>query len=128
MFDSLVSEAGLEPTENEGQTAASIEELLDAVHVAGEQLRERQSMQSVEAYRDAVRRFLKFVLKRIYVTERHRSRPSPSKGTQREYTLIRTVDEKLERLVAGVLQNQMKHLEMLERMEEIDGLLVDLVR
>ena len=127
-FDSLVSEAGLESAESEELTAISIEELLDAVHLAGEELRERQSVRAVEAYRGAVRRFLGFVLKRLYVTEKHRSRPSPTKGTQREYTLIRTVDEKLERLVAGVLQNQMRHLEILERMEEIEGLLVDLVR
>jgi hypothetical protein len=49
------------------------------------------------------------------------------KGTQREYLLVRTVDDKLERLVVEVLQNQMEQIELLRRIEEINGLLVDLL-
>ena len=39
---------------------------------------------------------------------------------QKRYTIIRVVDEKLERLAAGVLQNQSDKLGLLEKIEEMN--------
>ncbi|MCK5198436.1 MAG: DUF327 family protein, partial [Spirochaetales bacterium] len=47
---------------------------------------------------------------------------------QKRYTIIRVVDEKLERLAAGVLQNQSDKLYILEKIEEINGLIVNLLK
>jgi len=42
--------------------------------------------------------------------------------------LIQVVDHKLEQLAAGILAGQRSRLEILARVEEINGLLVDLIR
>ena len=44
----------------------------------------------------------------------------------KRYTLIAVVDRKLEQLAAGILQNQRDKLEILRKVEEIQGMLVDM--
>ena len=103
------------------------------LHESAGQRGEEDAIQSVQSeetilhYRKAVQAFVRFVLARAYETVRHHSRPNALKGTRREYLLVRTVDEKLERLVVDVLRNQMEQIELLRRIEEINGLLVDLL-
>jgi uncharacterized protein YaaR (DUF327 family) len=45
---------------------------------------------------------------------------------QKRYTMIRVVNEKLEKLAAGIMQNQYSQMEILRRVEEINGLIVDI--
>jgi len=106
----------------------TLEELVDEVHDAGDALAEHQGTQTIARYRRAVQGFVHFVVRGVYGTERHRSRPSALKGTQKEYTLIRTIDRRLETLAADLLRGQIKQIEILRRVEEINGLIVDLVR
>jgi uncharacterized protein YaaR (DUF327 family) len=131
-FRSMLRESltGLDATElaeTEELEAGDLEELLDGVHAAGDALKKRQSESTILAYRRAVQTFAKFVLRRAYETVRHHSRPNALKGTQREYLLVRTVDEKLERLVVDVLRSQVEQIDLLRRIDEIHGLLVDLL-
>lgn len=125
--ESLPDLEGTELAEAEGLEAADLEILLDGVHAAGDALKKRQSESTILAYRRAVQAFAKHVLRRAYQTVRHHSRPNAFKGTQREYLLVRTVDEKLERLVVEVMRNQVEQVELLQRIDEIHGLLVDLL-
>ena len=46
---------------------------------------------------------------------------------RKRFTLVRQIDQKVERLVAGILQSQGRQLDILARLEEIDGMLVDLM-
>lgn len=97
---------------------------LDQIHQLGERLSREQTWSAVEQYREAVRTFLRSVAAGATDVEEHVS------GTnilnRKRFTLIRTVDEKLERLAAGMLQTQQSQIELLRRVEEIQGLLVDL--
>ena len=103
--------------------------LLDNVSESGEALKERPFPDNIVRYKEAVRNFMKFVVSRAYKKE-------TSKGiiirkgldvTQKEYTQIQVIDEKLERLAAGILSNQKDKLAILAAVEEINGLLVDLL-
>jgi len=47
---------------------------------------------------------------------------------RKKFTTVVVVDEKLERLAAEVLSSQRDRLEILRRLDEIHGLLVDLLR
>jgi len=107
--------------------AGDLEELLDEVHATGDTLKKRQNEDAIQGYRRSVQAFLRYVLRRAYSTERHHSRPNARKGTQKTYLLVQTVDRKLDRLVVDVLKSQVEQLELLRRIEEINGLLVDLV-
>lgn len=128
-FGSLLSESAERAAEGdrvEVDGPDDLEELLDAVHSSGDTLKKRQSEAAIQDYRRAVQAFLRYVLRRAYDTERHQSRPNARKGIQKTYLLVQTVDQKLERLVVDVLKSQLEQLGMLKRIEEINGLLVDL--
>ncbi len=99
--------------------------LLDDVHSAGDALKEKPLPDNIVAYKNAVRSFVRYVVERTYtVTE------SVSGGNilkRKKFTQVRVIDEKLEQLAAGILSNQRPQLGLLEKIEEINGLLVDLM-
>lgn len=108
-------------------TEADIEDLVDDVHVQGEALKERPTYENIRSYKESVRKFLSCVVKRtLEVETREGGRFNPLKK-QRKYTLIKIIDEKLEHLAAGIMQNQRAQLDILKRVEEINGLVVDLL-
>ncbi|PIE04641.1 MAG: hypothetical protein CSA76_03210 [Spirochaetales bacterium] len=104
----------------------TLEELLDNVHEAGERLRRDPVLGPLDEYKKAVRRFLKYIL--IHATEVDESLGirNPRTLQQKKYVVIRVIDKKLESLAAHVLRNQAEQLDILRRIEEIEGMLVDL--
>lgn len=105
-----------------------LEELLDEIHEAGEALKEVPTLENVKNYKGSVSRFLKFVVKNSLKTETTAGANFNPLKKQKRYTIIKVVDEKLERLAAGVLQNQSDKLYILEKIEEINGLIVNLLK
>ncbi|AEF85351.1 conserved hypothetical protein [Treponema primitia ZAS-2] len=117
-----------------------LQELLDGVHSAGDDLRLRPLGEEIAQYKRAVRRFLRYVVANGYDIEAQIGIPnylkpgfkgergtSESKEAKRHH-VIRVVDEKLEQLAAGILAGQVDQLGLLARLDEITGLLVDLVQ
>ena len=103
--------------------------LLDSVSESGEALKERPSPDNIVRYKEAVRNFMKFVVSRAFKKETSAG-IKIRRGlefSQKEYTQIHVIDEKLERLAAGILSNQKDKLAILASVEEINGLLVDLL-
>lgn len=129
LFSTLVEDAEHKET---GKTESSyflhyesLEKMLDDIHAIGEKVRENSSYETVSQYRTAVRAFIKHVVSQaLTVEERH---SSPNILRQKKFTIIKVIDRKLERLATGVLSNQQEALEILGRIDEINGLLIDLV-
>jgi uncharacterized protein YaaR (DUF327 family) len=128
-FSSILEGAGKESepydVSEEGIRELPLEELLDEVHESGEALIEAQSLEHVKRYRQAVRSFLDQVVKVMIGVEEQTSGTGVLK--RKRFTQIKIIDGKLERLVAEVLRSQHRQLELLERVNEIQGLLVDLM-
>lgn len=104
----------------------ALETILDHVHELGEKLKNDPTLNSLRPYKQAVKRFLKFVVDRCYAVEERTSTRDILR--QKKFTQIRIVDEKLERLAAGVMAAQKDQLEILRRVDEISGALVDLLQ
>jgi uncharacterized protein len=105
----------------------SLEDLVDEVHSQGEKLKEKPSYEHIRDYKGAVKNFLAYVIRHtLEVETKEGSRFNPLKK-QRRYTLIKTIDEKLERLAAEIMQSQGAQIDILSRVEEINGLVVDLL-
>ncbi len=122
------SEIGLTGAEGIVPSSEDLEALLDDVHDLGERLKERPTMERIKEYRKAVSEFLRYVVHYSFEAETiEGARFNPMKK-QKRYTLVKVVNEKLERLAAGVLANQLSQLDLLRRVEEINGLLVDLLQ
>ncbi len=104
----------------------SIKDLLDDVHSSGEQLKNRPFPEEIKQYKHAVRNFLHYVVENGYIIEEQISGTNPLR--RKKFTLVQVIDKKLEQLAAGILAGQRDQLEILAKVDEIKGLLVDLMR
>jgi len=109
-------------------TSVDLEDLLDEVHEAGDALKDLPTLQNVKIYKKSVSKFMKFVVKNSLETETTAGSNFNPLKKQKKYTIIRVVDENLEQLAAGVLQNQSDKLYILEKIEEINGLIINLIK
>ena len=117
--------AGIGSQSNDKSGSGVIETLLDAVNDAGDALRTTQDRQTVARFRDAVRGFVRYVVDQgIGLTE------TTSPGflhKRKRYTLLNVIDRRLDELARHVLDRQRERLDLAERLDEINGLLIDLV-
>jgi uncharacterized protein YaaR (DUF327 family) len=104
---------------------ASLDALLDDVYSAGDALKNRPFPDEIQNYKRAVKHFVKFVVDNAFDVE-----TTQSKNRKKEisYTSITIIDQKLEKLAADVMASQGGKLDLLSRVHEINGLLVDLLK
>jgi len=114
--------------------------LMDEVRSAGDTLKSRPLPEEIMRYKQAVRSFVNYVVKNNYSVDREEGLPnflkpgfSGRRGTPeamkgKEYTKIQLIDRKLEDLAAMLLSSQIRQMELVSRLEEIRGLLVDLLQ
>ena len=104
---------------------AELETLLDSVHLAGQELARYPSPENVLAYKKSVGRFIQLIVaSSLELTEvEGRMRKDMKKP---KYALLQVINDKLDKLGAYVLSNQKDHLEILSKVDELNGLLVDL--
>ncbi len=108
-----------------GEIDGDVEVLLDAVHERGEELLHQRTYSAAQRYRTAIRSFLRRVVPEAVSIESHDS--SHGILNRKRYTLLAELDQRVDRLVRGVLQAQSKQIEIVARLKEIEGLLVDLL-
>ncbi|HEC62145.1 MAG TPA: DUF327 family protein [bacterium] len=104
---------------------ATLEALLDEVSTIGDNLKKSQSMENIRSYKGAVKTFLKYVTDRIFQLERRDS--GINILNRKRFTQVQVIDKKLEKLLTEILINQAEQLDILQKIDEINGLLVDLV-
>ena len=113
-----------EGTEEHGDT---LEEYLDEVYSAGDSLKDAQTLENIKQYKGAVRAFLSFVVDKIVQVEKKVSKKNILTGKQYVFTRVKIVDRKLEQLVSDVLISQTSQLQILQKIDEINGLLINLL-
>ena len=125
----MVEEAGRSQRADDGGTGRrdrrSVEELLDEVFAAGGALKSAPTLEAIREYRERVQAFLRHVVDHMLEVEETISGVNPAR--RKRYTLIRVIDGKLETLAASVLSAQREQLGILAQVDEINGMLVDLV-
>jgi uncharacterized protein len=139
IFSSLLSEASENADREEvGNLMALSEKLdlaperaLDEIHDIGEKLKKNPSLTLVKEYRQAVGTFVRYVIRKGFVLEKQKLKGFKvlklRPGEQPELTVVRIVDKKLNELARQVLKNQKEQLEILQKIDEIQGILVDLI-
>ncbi|MCL2042573.1 MAG: YaaR family protein [Treponema sp.] len=118
----------------------TLNNLMDDVRSAGDTLRKRPLQDEIIRYKQAVRNFMHYVVNNCYSLDHETGIPKKFKygykgprntleaDRQITYTKIQVIDKKLEDLAAMLLTSQMQQLEIASRLEEIKGLLVDLMQ
>lgn len=129
-------------------TAMSIDDaavfLADAVSMHGDRFSEEQTQENLEMFKRSVSQFIRFVISNNYdVSSRAKSRRrgqslQPPRlfyfsnysvpPTKRPPTVsIEVINQKLDALARETLSNQMNNLKLLAQVNEIKGLIVDLM-
>ncbi len=108
----------------EDRDRRNLSQILDDVHEAGEELKEDPTLANIREYRGAVQAFMNYVVARMLAVEEKVSGLAVLK--RKKFTLIRVIDSKLENLATEVLSTQAVQISILDKVDEINGLLVDL--
>jgi uncharacterized protein YaaR (DUF327 family) len=138
-LDSPDSPDSLGALENMSPSEETAQALLDDVRSAGDDLRQRPVPGEILKYKKAVRNFLHYVVQNGYVVEEQEGIPNaqkpgykgslwdPAAKKATAFHVVQMVDQKLDKLAAEILAGQVSQLELLAKLEEITGLLVDLL-
>jgi uncharacterized protein YaaR (DUF327 family) len=103
----------------------ALRKLLDEVHSAGDTLKLRPFQEEIKQYKQAVRNFMHYVVENGYGIKEETYMFNHKKYMKVQ---VEVIDGKLEQLAAGIMAGQVNQLELLARVDEITGLLVDLLQ
>ena len=118
----------------------TVNALMDEVRSAGDILHSRPFPDEILRYKQAVRNFMNYVVQNSFDLDHEKGIPkflkpgfsgqrgTPDAMSQKPYTKIQVIDKKLEDLAAHLLSRQTSQLELTSRLEEIRGLLIDLLQ
>ena len=125
----LESEASSKNSELSDKTKEADELLIklqDEVFSKGDVLKHKVTLETIKDYKDAVSAFLAYFVSHTYDFQktpvRRTSFRSPKSSS------IRLINEKLEKLANEIFINQARQLDILEKVDEIKGLIIDLLQ
>lgn len=100
-----------------------LENLIKKIDEQGQKLSESMTMKDLKVYKELVRSFLKETVGKSFQAreESHLNR----RGRHKVYTLVEQVDQKLEELATVVMEQQSGKIDVLAKLDEIKGLLLD---
>ncbi len=107
----------------EANVKASLDELLKGVQEQGERLARKQVFVELERYKGLVKDFIAKVAKELYHLKP--SSAGSNRPGQKVYVILEKVDIELENLTKLVLAGQSPQLRILEKLDQIRGLLLD---
>ena len=105
--------------------AERLNNLMNSITVQGKRLAEHMDIKDMRHYRSLVSDFMNEV-----VTHSHqfaRENFLDRRGRHRVYGIIRLVDKKLDDLAQELIGAEKEHINILDRVDEIKGLLLDII-
>jgi len=102
--------------------------LKDEMDLAGDELKRHQSLESMEKYRKKVSQFMKYIVKINYnfITTREQKKLRTGRIIKPMHQ-IQVIDQKLNQLAAEMLILHGANLNLLAKVEEINGMIIDLL-
>lgn len=103
--------------------------LKDAVDIAGDELKAEQSLEAIERYRKKMSQLLRYITRNNFEVLK-----IPRRGWRRKtgkaadpFVQVQLINQKIDHLTTDLLYNHAKNLNMLARVEEINGMIIDLL-
>ncbi|MBO4678089.1 MAG: DUF327 family protein [Lachnospiraceae bacterium] len=126
--ENLLLSQGLPPEISGMSVDDAIDFLKDELDIAGDQLGINATPKVYDRYKKAVGQFVKFLEKNNYTVERHKRFGRNRKGRPLDPAVqIAAINEKLEKLSYDIWYNHLDKLKLLEKVHEINGLVIDLM-
>ena len=102
-----------------------LQEMKKAIEEQGERLADRADVKEYEKYRRLIREFVNEIVSNGYSFSREDA--YAARGRHRYIATIQVLDEKLDELGKEVMKEQADKIEVLNRIDDIRGLLMDLM-
>lgn len=115
----LISQIGQEDLQ------AKIEGMIKDINVQGERIAKHMDVKDMKKYRELIKGFVNEVVTHSH--EFSRENFLDRRGRHRVYGIVKLVDKNLDDLAQELLKEEKSHLNILGRIDEIRGLLLDLV-
>lgn len=113
------------PVSDVGLAEADTAELVNTAKEIGEELKRDPSIETLRRYREAVGRVVRHITLTGYGVEEHTS--ARSLRNRKRYTLPAIIDERLDQIARLFLDGQQAGISLLERVDEVNGMLVNLL-
>jgi uncharacterized protein YaaR (DUF327 family) len=121
------SQSGFEVTlkntavENRKQVCATLMEKIDGI---GAELKKSPSLEGIKRYRQLVREFMNEALNNSYQVETETK--WDYSGNRKEYVIVKKVNQYLEELTENFVSQEKPQINLIAKLDEIQGLLLDL--
>ncbi len=109
---------------DDAQLQQKLTNLLNDITTQGKLLSEHMDIRDLKRYRGLVKEFLNETVNRSHKFSRENF--LDRRGRHRVYGMIKLVDEKMDELATALVQDEKDHIDILNRVDEIKGLLLDI--
>jgi uncharacterized protein YaaR (DUF327 family) len=106
------------------QLHLEFEELVEEIARQGKRFAKNPTQELLKLYKSMIKDFLEYVTKHMLQVEHH----TGGRLKQKIYTVTTVIDEKLNDLAAHVMSQQANNIHLLSTLDEIRGILIDLVK
>lgn len=110
---------------SQAQHQKYIEDLKDRIFQQGETIKKKADLTAFVQYRKLIAELLEVVAGNAYACTR--TTALDSRGRRNVFVLIRRINGKLDEMAQQILQEQQENLRLLEMVDEIRGLLLDVL-
>lgn len=109
----------------EGDLRTRLNAMIDEIQAQGKKLAKHVDIRDMKHYRELIREFMNEIVSRSHKFTRENF--LDRKGRHRVYAMIRLVDKNLDELAAELIKEEKDHLLILNKVDEITGLLLDIL-
>ena len=99
--------------------------MLDEISAQGKKLGKRMDVRDMKHYRELIREFMNEIVSRSHKFTRENF--LDRKGRHRVYTMIKLVNKELDELALELIKDENDHIYILNKIDEIRGLLIDIM-
>ena len=116
-FSASLNSAKKEYTERE------LKKKLEKINTLGDEIKDKPSMQKISEYKEQIREYLAYVLKHYYKLTQNLGMYSAQILTR-----VEVINKKIEELTNEFVKQQKDNFNLVDKIDEIQGLLLDLYR
>lgn len=108
----------------EAELQARLNTLMEEITMQGDKLAKRRDVKDMKHYRGLIKDFMNEIVSRSHNFSRENF--LDRRGRHRVYGIIRLVDQNLDELAQELMKDEQDHIAILEKIGEIQGLLLDI--
>lgn len=109
---------------SDADLAAKLTAMLEDITVQGKLIAEHMDVRDMKKYRMMVKEFMNEVVNRSHKFSRENF--LDRRGRHRVYGMVKLVDQNLDELAQELVKDEKDHITILEKVDEIRGLLLDI--